>query len=1011
MENAVPHLARCQACWDRAGRVISELRRQGLLARAVDERQAIIDLYEKGEAQSLRRLMARGRWAELRRLPVRQQLDRLKAEPELLTLEMFHTVAGEAELTSQEDPHLGEETAIVAAALAAALPKDRYPEPFRNDLQGEALAIVANCRRLAGDWRGAAAALGAAQGHLQRGTGDPVRDARLLSLKASLATDTGQLEQALKLLARTSTLYSEAKDTEAVAAVKVKEANTLLAAGRHEEAIARAEEALSGLRPGETRLALLARNVITASLVYLEHPAEALYNFLVSQPLIKQLPGLRTELQSGYLEALLLDSLGHDRESDKAFRYNITSWMEAELYKDAFLAMLTHFEILCRRDALERAARACEEALERIEQAGTGCHSQMTELWRDLLALVQARRLTEHQLLVARQYLVRHWAVPARHPPLESWPQISSVAYREDLKAVEVLPPLPVEVPSRPLPSGSPDLANGGYEEALERFDRELIAAALARSGGRVRETSRLLGISRNTLRTKIKHYGLVAGDPAPPPPAPEPLGEGEESQAHRWLRARAWWTELKTLPRGQQIERIRTVSTLQTRELFEVIAEEAASVAPSDPRQGQEMALLAHTLAGLLPRSSCPELARNDFQGAALLVVANCRRLAGDWQGSAAAFGAARSHLEQSSGEPARVARLLSLQASLATDMGHVDQALALLARAAALYRQAKDPVAVASVTVKEANTLLAAFRHEEAIDRAEEALRSLPPGAARLEVLARNVMIASLVYLGRTAEALRHLVAVEPLCRQLGGLRTELQSGYLEALLLDALGHAREASAAFQNTIARGMEAGLYKDAFLIMLTQFEFLFRRGALNRAASTCEEALDRLEEAGEDFHAPMKELWRALLTLVNARRLTESHLLEARHYLVRCGNLSEPRAARGAVAFALPVWAGGPAAPEVENAPIPASPAETAPAVPAPSPDPPTVAITPPDPATSLAEDGYKQALERYDRQLVAAGLAQCQGRLGETCRLLGISRTLLRAKLKRYFLTGSDAD
>jgi DNA-binding NtrC family response regulator len=57
-------------------------------------------------------------------------------------------------------------------------------------------------------------------------------------------------------------------------------------------------------------------------------------------------------------------------------------------------------------------------------------------------------------------------------------------------------------------------LAEGGYEEALERYDRQLIAAGLAQTHGRIRETARLLDIARNTLRAKMKRYGLTgSGD------------------------------------------------------------------------------------------------------------------------------------------------------------------------------------------------------------------------------------------------------------------------------------------------------------------------------------------------------------------------------------------------------------------------------------------------------------------------------------------------------------------
>jgi Nif-specific regulatory protein len=52
-------------------------------------------------------------------------------------------------------------------------------------------------------------------------------------------------------------------------------------------------------------------------------------------------------------------------------------------------------------------------------------------------------------------------------------------------------------------------LGPGGYEETLERYDRQLISAALAQCKGKIRETARVLGIARNTLRAKMKKYGL----------------------------------------------------------------------------------------------------------------------------------------------------------------------------------------------------------------------------------------------------------------------------------------------------------------------------------------------------------------------------------------------------------------------------------------------------------------------------------------------------------------------
>jgi DNA-binding NtrC family response regulator len=208
--------------------------------------------------------------------------------------------------------------------------------------------------------------------------------------------------------------------------------------------------------------------------------------------------------------------------------------MEAELYKDAFLTMLTRFESLVRRGELDKAARACEGALAMMKQAGRDCHSQMKEVWRNLLTLVNARRLTEHQLLSARHYLVRYGNAPA-HRALPDWPGgattastgVSELSLAEingtATPAFESPAPFGTGEPSGPAPENderrllAPEppalptrFAEGDYEAALERYERQVLTAALAQGHGRVGETSRLLRISRTTLRKKMREYGLA---------------------------------------------------------------------------------------------------------------------------------------------------------------------------------------------------------------------------------------------------------------------------------------------------------------------------------------------------------------------------------------------------------------------------------------------------------------------------------------------------------------------
>jgi Nif-specific regulatory protein len=55
------------------------------------------------------------------------------------------------------------------------------------------------------------------------------------------------------------------------------------------------------------------------------------------------------------------------------------------------------------------------------------------------------------------------------------------------------------------------ELADGGYQALLDELDGQLIRAALTQSDGKIREAARLLGIARNTLKAKLKKFGIEA--------------------------------------------------------------------------------------------------------------------------------------------------------------------------------------------------------------------------------------------------------------------------------------------------------------------------------------------------------------------------------------------------------------------------------------------------------------------------------------------------------------------
>lgn len=505
VDAAIPHLLACRPCQELAATVVAELRESSALVPLSEAWIALLTLLEEEERQALDRLCAEGWWAELRNLAPGQQRERIRSVLTLQTPKMFEVVIADASLLASSDPHLGEETALTARVIADLLPHPRYSRELKNDLRGEALIVVGNCRRLAADWSGSHAALKEAGELLGHGAGDPKLEGRLLSVSASLASDTGHLEAAQRLLSRATERYRKSQDAPGLANVAVKEAGTLMAAFQFEAAISRAEEALQVLST-DTQLEMLARSVITESLIELRRPSQALRSFLATLPLYEQSRSRSTQLKVGYLKARLLDAFGYARESEKTFRDVINGLIEEGLYKTAFIYTLTLFDSLYQRGALQKAAHVCEEASRLLDTPF--CHPQMRQVWEELLAQVKAQAVTVGKILEVRLYTLRHWSVPAARLPIG--------------QALEIAIPSVQEQPARPverkkptdLPPVPDQLANGGYESALDAYDRKLIAAALAQTGGNITETSRLLRMSRNGLKTKLKKLGLAADAP-----------------------------------------------------------------------------------------------------------------------------------------------------------------------------------------------------------------------------------------------------------------------------------------------------------------------------------------------------------------------------------------------------------------------------------------------------------------------------------------------------------------
>src|ERR1700681_348558 len=147
-----------------------------------------------------------------------------------------------------------------------------------------------------------------AKSYLLTGKIEPGAEAYLLSVHASLVGDTGQLEDAVLLESRAAEIYRNAGDFKGLATMRIQTADTLQKSNRPSEAIRTAEDALTLLTPDCIRLEMLARSIITESMVALDRLTEALKSYEATKPLYDEVGDELTLLKAEYLEAKILDA-------------------------------------------------------------------------------------------------------------------------------------------------------------------------------------------------------------------------------------------------------------------------------------------------------------------------------------------------------------------------------------------------------------------------------------------------------------------------------------------------------------------------------------------------------------------------------------------------------------------------------------------------------------------------------------------------------------------------------
>jgi tetratricopeptide (TPR) repeat protein len=169
---------------------------------------------------------------------------------------------------------------------------------------------------------------------------------------------------------------------------------------------------------------------------------------------------------------------------------------------------------------------------------------------------------------------------------------------------------------------------------------------------------------------------------------------QGARRLAVERLRGWAHWSALDPLLPQERLAAVITQRDWHHWRLFQALLDAAHWYSSRDPHEAAEIAALALDVADLLdPVAVGGEAAANDMRARAWVLLADCRRLAVDFEGARAAIAEAWKWNEEGAGDPLDRARIYVSEAAYAGTVGEFETATVILEKALSLYRGAADP------------------------------------------------------------------------------------------------------------------------------------------------------------------------------------------------------------------------------------------------------------------------------------------------------------------------------
>jgi tetratricopeptide (TPR) repeat protein len=217
------------------------------------------------------------------------------------------------------DPRHAEELLHLAITLSAHLSPGTYGREFIEDLRARGWGAIANARRCQRDLTASEEAFEEAFSLLRRGTEDPLEQATLFHLQASLRRDQQRADESLRLSRRAIAVFERLGQSQAVARALISSSIMRAECGDLSRSVQDLNRSLQLIEPSrEPRLALVATNNLAANLADAGRFLEARRILLHARALYAQFPEF--ENHHRWIEGIVAGALGRRVEAEAALR-------------------------------------------------------------------------------------------------------------------------------------------------------------------------------------------------------------------------------------------------------------------------------------------------------------------------------------------------------------------------------------------------------------------------------------------------------------------------------------------------------------------------------------------------------------------------------------------------------------------------------------------------------------------------------------------------------------------